>query len=414
MMNRAALTTVFTLSFLTYLAPDLSAGVQAIPLIAFAVLVFFKVYSSGSVMSAVESLCAPDSLAFVLFLSLLLFGTSIQSRLDSSWEFALVLAACLGLARLYMAVVPLQEVLEAFFWSAVVSIGIFVPMSIVGFVEAVTTFARFSPFGFHPNLLAFLFGGYFCAMVWKFVTGSWRIRILAGTLGVVCLVIIFFASSRGAIAGLVAASAVVGGVATVRGRRHSGLPWRRIAIVATVILAVGYQVHSSQLFETGYDFVDQVLALSDPNRGVDTGLTGRLDKWQETMKAFSDGTWLSGHGLRSSDSMEQLIDNSYLVLLYEVGLIPMMLIVARFAVVVGRFLIAYARSGDKELRSVHLACSLLVLAFVVNNIVDRHLFSVGNPYSLLGLLFFVSPVSPVQARSASYQTSEVFDVQIDS
>ena len=393
MLNRIALTLVFTLSFLTYLTADLSVTVQAAPLVFFAGLVFCRVFFSRRVLSAVRSLWASDSLAFVLFLSLLLVGASIQSPVDNSWEFALLLAASLVLARLYTAVVPVEEVLEAFFWSAVVSVVIFVPVSLAGFLEAVSTSARFSPFSFHPNLLGFVFAGYFCAMVWKFMLGDWRTKILSGVLGVICLAVIFFASSRGSILGIVSASAVVAGIAIARRARDRRLPWPRIAIVAMVLLALGYRVQSSPWVADSYDFVDRVLELSDSYRGVDTGLSGRFDKWRGTMSVFSDGTWLSGHGMRSSDSIEQGIDNSYLVLLYEVGLIPVLLIGVRFAGVVARFLMAYARSRDHHVGSVELACSLLALAFVVNNTTARYLLSVGNPYSLLALLFFVSPAN---------------------
>jgi hypothetical protein len=60
--------------------------------------------------------------------------------------------------------------------------------------------------------------------------------------------------------------------------------------------------------------------------------------------------------------------------------------------------------GKPDQGDFYLACGLLVTAFLVDNIVTRYLFAVGNPYSLLALLFFVVPRSSMRAclnRSAA-------------
>jgi len=141
-----------------------------------------------------------------------------------------------------------------------------------------------------------------------------------------------------------------------------------------------------------YAFADQVLQLSQEYRGIDSGFSGRFDKWRATANVLSDGSWIFGKGIRSSDSMQDnLIDNSYLVILYEVGLIPLLLITWRFLYVSRRFLSGYFQSTDKEQRYVCLVCGMLMAVFLVNNIVARFLFSVGNPYSLAALLLFATP-----------------------
>ena len=394
MVNRIALTLVFTLSFLTYLMPELNVSLQLAPLILFAVLVYFRVFWSHQILRAVGSLFELDGLLFVIFLSLLIVGPSIESKFDKSLEFALLISVCLILARLYMAVVPISEILEAFFWSGIVSIGLFTLLTFSSLVQSIRTLERFSPFSFHPNLLGFLAAGYFCAMVWKFMTAARPMKILAGLVGLICLLIVFFTSSRGSILGMVCGCVAVGGMSIARARKEGRIRLRRVALACGVLLLGFLLFHQSFAWtEDLYSFVDKALAITDSYRGVDSGFTGRFDKWHATLNLLSDGTWLTGKGVRSSDSMQDnLIDNSYLVLVYELGLVPLILIMWRFVRILQRVVKSYFCSIDMEQRRLCLACSLLMVAFLVNNIVARYLFGVGNPYSLLAFFFFVAPI----------------------
>lgn len=414
MVNRIALTLVFTLSFLTYLVPELTVSVQLTPLILFAVLVFFRVFCSDSALRAMGSLFAADGLLFVTVITLLTIRPSIDSRSDKSFSFALLISACLILARLYMAVVPIREVLEAFFWSGILSVGIFIPLSFADLMRALETMARFSAFSFHPNLLAFVLAGYFCVMVWKFMTGEWRVKILAGLVGLVCLVIIFFASSRGSIAGIIVGCSFVKGMAILRARKERRTSLLRLGFLgATLLLAIVIFIQHPEWTKDSYAFVDQVLELSSEYRGIDSGFTGRLDNWKETMRVFADGTWLRGRGARSSDSLTSLIDNSYLVILYEIGLLPVILITWRFFSILRGFFRGYFRAISQREKHFYLACSLLIVVFLVNNVVDRYLFAVGNPYSLLAFFLFAAPTSQIGVQSLESRPSKTRAAQAE-
>src|ERR1035441_8315407 len=177
MANRIALTMVFTLSFASYLAPDLTLSLQIAPLVLFALIVVFRVFFSRDLLAALESLVAIDSLLFVLFVSLLVIIPSMQSEFDKSFAFSIVLSACLILARLYMAVVPVSDVLDAFFWSGVISVTVFLPLVFTSLLESIRTLSRFTAFSFHPNLLAFVLGGYFCSMVGSTNFASMKARL---------------------------------------------------------------------------------------------------------------------------------------------------------------------------------------------------------------------------------------------
>lgn len=381
---------VFTLSFMSYMTPDLSTSIQLAPLALFAVLVFFKVIWSKSVLDAVASLFELDGLLFVLLVSVLTIAPSLVSGSSQSLATAVLIAICLVLARVYMAVVPVREVLDAFFWSGIVSVGLFTLVAFGSLMQSIQTLERFSPFSFHPNLLAFLLAGYFCVTVWKFITGTWRMKTLAVLFGSLCLVITFFASSRGSIVGILAGCGLATCMFVARSKRERRTRLLKLGLVAVaLILGIIISIRNLQWSKDAYEYTDQVLQLSQEYRGLDTGLTGRWSRWKVIMRVFTDGTFFVGRGIRSTDS--EPIDNSYLVILYEIGLIPLVLITWRFLSILGEYFRSYFRSTSREERDFYLACCLLLTVFLVNNIVDRYLFSVGNPYSLLALLLFATP-----------------------
>jgi len=164
------------------------------------------------------------------------------------------------------------------------------------------------------------------------------------------------------------------------------------------VLGIILFARSFESTDGAYEYVDQVLQLSQDQRGLDTGLTGRWDRWKVIIGVFTDGTFMVGRGIRTSD--ETPIDNGYLVILYEIGLVPLILITWRYFSVSRRYFRGYFRSTNPEERGLCLAYSLLLAVFLVNNIVARFLFSVGNPYSLVALLIFVTP-----AHGSSADTS---------
>jgi hypothetical protein len=144
-----------------------------------------------------------------------------------------------------------------------------------------------------------------------------------------------------------------------------------------------------------YDFVDQALAISSPYRGVDSGFTGRFDTWKKIQGLLSGGNWLLGMGMRSSDSIYPMIDNSYLVILYDLGLFPLVLIIWRFLSILWRYSRSYLCAADESQRKFRLVCCLLIIMLLAINLVERFLFGVGNPYSLLALLLFAAPKSAI-------------------
>lgn len=393
--NQGVLALVFTVSFAIYFAPELSVALQLAPIALFAGLVAWKAFWSDSLVASLAGFFETDSLAYVIFLSVLMMGASLESSFEQSFQFALLLSVCLVLARIYMTLVPLEEVLGAFYWSAVVSLVIFLPLSFGMLIRSATTFERLWVFNFHPNLLGLQLAGYVCVMVWKFVTSGWFLKAVSGMIGSVCIVIMFLASSRGAVVGVGVGCAFVAGVVLVRASKQSRKRTLKLTgliafVLATSVLLIG----NLEPIQESYVVVDKLLELSNPGRGLDSGMTGRVDIWQEVVRAISDGSWLFGHGVRSSDavySYDPKIDNSYLVILYDMGVTPLILITWRFVSVLGRTTRNCVSAIDQDQRRLYLACSMFVIVLLVTSIVERSLFAVGNPFSLLAFLFFATP-----------------------
>lgn len=401
-LSQVALCLVFTLSFATYMAPNLSVSLQLAPLALFAALVFFKVLWSDSLLAALAGLFESDGLLYLIFLSALMLESSLGSKLNESFQFALLLSGCLLLARVYTAAVSVKEVLEAFYWSAILSILIFLPLSFEALMQSLTTFSRLIPFNFHPNLLALQLAGYLCVMLWKFMLGGWFTRTLSGLAGVVCIVGILLASSRGAIVAVAIGFIFVLVTLIARPAKHLRRRTIKISLLVVTLLAALF-VLASNLDSTrdAYAVLDQVLSLSTPDRGLDSGMSGRVDMWHEALRVLSDGTWLLGHGVRSSDAAYTypMIDNSYLVILYDMGAVPLILIAWRFVSILLRIARNAHREVDRDLRSLYIACGMFLVVLLVTSIVERSLFAVGNPFSLLAFLFFIAPVRFWNMRS---------------
>lgn len=398
-INLAGLTLVFSLSFASYMLDSISNLVQLVPILLFATIVVLNLFASDSAAESIADLFDGDGLLFVILIAVLIVAISLASGSDISIEASFVIGAVLLLSRLYMALVPIDQVLEAFFWSGVLCIALFVLAGFSSLLHSMETLERLSPFSFHPNLLGFFAAGYFCAMVWKFLQSGWRMRLLSGFTATVCLCIIFFASSRGSLIGVALGCCTISTVAAIRAWREGRFRFggRGLAIIGILLVIIGTS-YQSDTFQELFQFTDQALAITDSHRGVGSGFTGRADKWKETLGSLTDGSWLVGKGIRTSDTLgEDQIDNSYVVILYELGPVCLLLILFRFLDVARRLLRAYMNSIDQRSSSLYLACLLVIVSFLANNFVARYLFSVGNSFSLICLFLFVTPSSKISA-----------------
>ena len=159
--------------------------------------------------------------------------------------------------------------------------------------------------------------------------------------------------------------------------------------MAALLLVVSLPFVYTNVGEWYYSAFES-LELNSQQRGLHSGLSGRMDAWSQTVEMLGDGSWIEGHGFRASDDQVGTVDNGYLVLVYDCGVLLAIVVVARYAWAMwyaGRIAIRAAQASQAVLP---LALCCLLCAFLTNNVVDRYLFGYGNPFSLLGLFFAVS------------------------
>jgi O-antigen ligase len=146
----------------------------------------------------------------------------------------------------------------------------------LGFADSYTF--RLSPLGLHPNwwgevAFALALGALSIKQVY--------IRILLLTIAVVAM---YFVQSRGALLGVGVAYMTYLGMSV---RILSKRPSSKLMLIAFGLTVCMVLVAMLPLGEVVVEFVMMnVLFVDDPYRGVDTGLTGRLDGWRAAIEVF--------------------------------------------------------------------------------------------------------------------------------
>lgn len=236
--------------------------------------------------------------------------------------------------------------------------------------------SRFAPYGLHPNLVGHIFGG-FAVMFFCFMLYGKKLlhKILFTALLLISFLYCIAASSRGgflaALLGIVTVYAIAVWQDKVR-RKHLIL----FILLAFIVL----------FFTKGADkvasYLSSIFEYGSSDRGVGSGLTGRTEHWDKLFHTvFSSVAFiLFGNGLRTG-SVEVLgydIDNSYLNLLYEMGLASTLLFVMLIIANTNKLKRALLHTPD-----VLKATAVGLLVFILcESVVARYLLSIGNPLSL--------------------------------
>ena len=272
-------------------------------------------------------------------------------------------------------------------------------------IDLKTGLSRFSPLGLHPNLVGHIFGGFavtfFCCMLYsKQIIYKIFFTILVGVSLLFCIA----ASSRG---GLIASGL---GIITV----YALAIWddkakRRYLFLFMILVIV------SLLFSHGFDkfssYLSSILEFDSNERGVGSGLTGRTANWEKLVSTMflSIKSVLLGNGLRSGgqDVMGYSIDNGYLNMFYETGLVLTVFFVILMIISTNNLRRSFLGMPN-SIKAVALGLFVFIL---VESIVERYLLSIGNPVSLflvfciLGLKNILSSTSRKQVvpRPVAYR-----------
>jgi O-antigen ligase len=237
----------------------------------------------------------------------------------------------------------------------------------------------------HPNLVSFVMAGFFPVIIWRAMEERvrWRKRVLIG-LSIATFGLIFLTGSRGSLSAvLIAAGAML--------VRAVGSGWLRkirighLHIMAALILiplATAFLLQHNRIGNIA-SFLNDFLSLNSTQRGVKSGLSGRTGIWNLAFGILrSHNRWLFGFGYRAGDRLVGTIDNGYVQLLFESGLIAGLMILSSMLRV---FLLLWRVSRPIENNAwtrYYMMLWCLMVVYFLNNISTRYLFSFGSPFSL--------------------------------
>jgi len=192
--------------------------------------------------------------------------------------------------------------------------------------------------------------------------------------GVGCYVL-YLTGSRSAIVGTVASLVVC---LLLKKKKNTNFLTVSLMIFSLVVIVA--------LIECGYlnlgSFVDNLLALHDPYRGLQSGATGRFGAWQEAWQMFLENP-IFGIGYRMHEKFmvtESSSHNGYLAILAETGVLGAGAVV--YLVVVSVENLYGNREGILNVMGLGLIFGYLAVSFF-----ERYFFNLGNPASLLFMFF---------------------------
>ncbi len=329
-----------------------------------------------------------------LLLAAVLFSEAISyiSGDQYSTLYGLVFTAVVLASRLVVQEIGIPNVMRAFSQAGILTVG---AVLLTGGRSLQSSTTRFSGgIEVHPNLVAFVLGGFLPVIIWRALEYKvrWR-RWAAGSLAALDVVFIYYSGSRGTLGAVLIAAFVFAA------RRALSGPWIKqirlrhwhllVALLAVPLLVIFLAQHGR--FGNIVDAVSMQLALNSSQRGLKSGLSGRTGFWHLAFVLLGQhGRWFFGFGYRAGDRLVGTIDNGYVQLLFESGLIAGALI---FSSMVRVFALLWRASRLNEntpwTRYYTMLNSLMIIYFF-NNISTRYLFSFGSSFSLLVILLMTA------------------------
>jgi O-antigen ligase len=244
----------------------------------------------------------------------------------------------------------------------------------------------------HPNLLGFLLAGFFPVVVWRAIEEKrpWRKRSYF-LLSLATFGLIFLTGSRGSLSAVLIAgfALLLRGVAAGWLKKVRVTRFLVIVMLLLLPILIAYFLANHRIQNVA-DYVSDYLALKTNQRGLTSGMSGRTGFWKRAFMILSrEDRWLFGFGYRAGDRLVGTIDNGYVQLLFESGLIAGGLIFGSMLRVF--FLLWKASSGENNAWTrFYMMLWCLMIVYFFNNISTRYLFSFGSPFSLCVLFMMAA------------------------
>jgi len=328
-----------------------------------------------------------------LLFAAMLFGEAVSytSKDTYSQMYGLVFIGIFLCARLILQEIGIANVMRAYSQAAIVTV------CLVLITGRQTLFAgqgaRFSGgTRAHPNLLAFILAGFFPLIVWRTMEekSKWKKRAFI-VLSVAVFVMLFVTGSRGSLSAVLAAGIALLVRSAAAGRLQK-IRLHHLHIVLLLILiplAVAFLIQHNRIGGIT-DYIVDFLAVNNSQRGLKSGLSGRTGIWEIALRLLrAHGRWLFGFGYRAGERMVGTIDDGYIQLLFESGLIAGGLILGSMLRV---FFLLWKASNPRvnnPWTRFYMMLWCLMIVYFLNNISTRYLFSYGSPFSLC-VLFLMS------------------------
>jgi O-antigen ligase len=321
-----------------------------------------------------------------LWFASIIFGEVVSYTSHDSYSvtYGLVFVAIFFCARLVVQEIGIPNVMRAYAQAGIVTALVIVVSGRQSILASQSI--RFSGgTRAHPNLVAYVLGGFLPVIVWRAMEekNRWRKRGLI-LLAITTFLFVFLTGSRGTLSAvLIAAAGLLA--------RCLGAGWLRrfrinrlhiVLFLAMIPLAAMYLNQHNRIGHFA-DFLNDFLSLSTKQRGVKSGFSGRTGIWAIAFHILgTHDRWLFGFGYRAGDRMVGTIDNGYVQLLFESGLIAGSMILGSMLRV---FFLLWKASRPRENNAwtrYYMMLWCMMIVYFLNNVSTRYLFSFGSPFSL--------------------------------
>jgi hypothetical protein len=383
---------VFILSFLPYVTTVNTKMllIGPVSLITLAVITLMSAPAKG----VARIIAALRRWRFLLLAFVVPVLPTMIAALNNMWYallYTLLMTAVLCATQVLLAILSFQKIAMAFARAGLICIVIFMAMSLKQILRAAISASRFIPASAQPNAIGFIFAGFVAAMILTIFIAdrniiSRALYILAVLGGAAT---IFVASSRASMLALFLGCAyavmIYAAALFARGRAS-----KRLLITSLAIFIFGITtliVLRISLLENAVKYISDFLQLNSRYRGFGSGFSGRTERWETTLNALErSGTWLFGSGYRTSGiELGFSVDNGYLTLWYESGLIGILYVVGQMFWLLSFSSRQFLRHSSNDVKTRALFLIVIIIVLLVNNFFDRYLFGFGNPFSILAL-----------------------------
>jgi hypothetical protein len=256
----------------------------------------------------------------------------------------------------------------------------------------------------HPNLVGYVLAGYLPVLVWRGIEEQIRWRKWTwAALTAAGFVLMFYTASRGSLGAILGALALL----VMRGSFTGWLQRFRLThlhivlFVLMIPLVVIFLAENNRIGRFG-DYLVTFLSLTSSERGINSGLSGRTGIWKFAFHVLAaQNRWLFGFGYRTGEFLVGTIDDGYIEVLFDNGLIAGSLLLSGL---IGVFVMVTKHTSfriNNAWNRFYIMLWVLLLVFFLNNISARFLLSFGNPFSLCILMLASTSKSELMGHARS-------------